>query len=507
MNNGTLPPCGPEIESVSEAELDAMSSILNCERSLLRDVDCSIKENIIAMNSMSKSEILSRLAEIGNKSLFKMFVDLNMPFLLSEATTSREFHTIIFNCIKIDSTKSFTSIMSNAKFSLNGPQAIVAACMNGSRRILQFMMRQKDDSQYSWEWKNFDGGSGYMLDFGRDPLSAALFLGTLNAISEGHLECLMILVANGVNISFKDYMLIKNAASVQGTEPFKILHCDVTVPDSAINEVLLLAIKNNNDSLVEYLLSLHYAYQVTVQSHLVYAINSNNDRLFDFIFERVNHEQLTIVILSQAASVGNAYILISLLKVSSKELVVSALCSFIANESLQHFVPIIASNIILNSDIVSKALLHSVKASSLPMVKIFLNAETCNPSIATASFIEALMMDNAEILNEFFGKFVHLELLPQNRVSKTLSKLIEIKAWNSLKLFVKYYFSSDGFPKVKFISKIILTDQVEIANIAAKNGAKFPQSELFNIHDKNMRVFVMSMISKDFIKSQSEKVR
>lgn len=505
LKNVTPPPIGAEVESFSEAELDTMATILNCDRSNLRTIDASIKKRILAMRNISASEILSHLAEIGNKSLFEMFVDANMPFILTEATSSRDLHAIIFNCIKIDSIYSFANIMLETKFSLNGPQAIVVASMNGSHEILQFMIDQKDNSDYAWEWRSFDGGNGFMFDFGKDPLSAALFLGALKAISGSHLECLRILVANGVDISFKDYILLKDAVSVQGTKTFEILFNDSLVPNSTMNEVLLLAINNSNVSLVEYLLSLNYTYQIMIQSHLVFAINSNNQRLFDVIFERVNPEQLNSQVLSLAASVGNAEIFISLLKASRNELIVSALCSCIANENLQHYVPIIASSIKLNSDIVAQALLHSVKARSLSLVKLILNEESCSPSIASPSFIEALMIDNVEMSIEFLGKFQPSALISQNILSKTLSKLFEIMAWKSLKLFVECYFSSPGFPKAKFISQLILTNQVEIAKIAAEKGANFPKSELIYVRDEEMRAFVMQMIAGDINKSQIKK--
>lgn len=502
-------PYEAEIASVADADLDSMASVINCDKALLKNYDVTIKKRVIQMKNMSKTTlILNHLAEIGDKSLFELFVDSNFSFILSETVTSRDFHNVIFDCIKIGSMNSLVNIMLHNKFPLNAPQAVVVASMNGSHEILQSILDQKNNLNYVWEWKSFDGGNGFMLDFGCDPFSAALFLGSLKAISENHLNCLRILVSIGVDISFKDYILLKKAASVDGCEAFKLLMTNINVinvPDSVMNEVLLLAINNKNEVLVKYLFTLDYAYVITIQNHLVSAINSSNKNLFDLIFARVSQSELNNQILSQAASVGNTEIFVSLLKGSGKELVVSALCSCIANENLQHFVTEIVKNISLTSEVIAQALLHSVKARSLSLVKLFLNNEGCVSSIIPASFIEALMTNDVEIPVEFFKKFNRNDLIKPNLISKTVSKLFEIEAWNSLKLFVKNYASFQDFPKTNFVSKIVLTDQVEIARIAAEKGVHFPKTELIKIRNEEMRTFVMHMISEDLNKSQLKK--
>ena len=65
------------------------------------------------------------------------------------------------------------------RYSLNAPQAVVVAAMSGSEDILQFVLNQQSSLDYAWEWRSFDGGDGFMLNF---PFSASLLFGALKAI-------------------------------------------------------------------------------------------------------------------------------------------------------------------------------------------------------------------------------------------------------------------------------------------------------------------------------------
>lgn len=504
FKQATPPPPPPLIGPGGAADLEVMSNVINCSKERLRMYDVSIRERVVALkNIITRTKILSHLADIGVKSLFELFVDSNISIILTEITSIHNFNSVAFGCIKIDSINSLLNIMLNIKYRLNAPHAVIVASINGSHEVLQYVLEQQNNSDYAWEWKSFDGGDGFMLDFGIDPFSAALFLGSLKAISCGQLDCLKILVSNGVNVNFKDYMLLKESTSVQGSETFKLLYNAANnISNLLMNEILLLAIEKNNDSLVEYLLTLDYTYKVNVHNHLVSTINCNNTKLFNMILPRIDSITLNGQILSLAATSGNVEIFIELLKVSSKSLIIAAICNSITNESLNHFVPHIISNIPVDSEIVAQALLHSAKVRSLPFVQLFLGHEACDQQSVETPFIEALFANDAYIVNEFFKKFSPDNLIHPNLISKTVTKLFEVKAWNSMKIIVENYFESSNFPKRNFISMLIITDQVEIAILASAKGAKFLQSELVKVRNDEMRNFVIQTIGKSQIKSR-----
>lgn len=502
-------PSPPLIGPGGEADLEVMSTVINCNKELLRIYNVSIRERVVALrNIATRTKILSHLADIGDKSLFELFVDSNISIILTEIISSHDFTSVAFDCIKIDSINSLLNIMINIKYRLNAPHAVIVASINGSNEVLQYVLEQQNNSDYAWEWKSFDGGDGFMLDFGIDPFSAALFLGSLKAISGGQLDCLQILVSNGVNVNFKDYILLKESTSVQGHETFKLLYnASNNISNSLMNEILLLAIEKNNDSLVEYLLTLDYTYNVNVHNHLVSTINCNNTKLFNMILPLIDSTTLNGQILSLAASSGNVEIFIELLKVSCKSLVIAAICNSITNESLNHFVPHIIRDISVDSEIVAQALFHSAKVRSLPFVQLFLGHEACDQKSVETPFIEALIANDADIVNEFFKKFSPDNLIRPTLISKTVTKLFEIKAWNSMKIFVENYFESSNFPKRNFISILIITDQVEIAKLASAKGAKFLQSELVKVRNDEMRTFIIQAISAENLSKRQIKCR
>jgi hypothetical protein len=500
------PPSSALIKCGSDADLDTMSLVINYDKERLRAFDVSIRERVVELKNVeSKTEILHHIANFGVKSLFELYFDSNIASIISEINVIRDFNSVAFDCIKIDSTNSLVNLMLNLKFRLNAPHAIVVASMHGSYEVLRYVLEQQNCPDYAWEWKSFDGGDGFMLDFGSDPYSAALFLGSLKAISGGHLNCLKILVMKGANVSFKDYMLLKNSTSIQGSEAFEILlNVSTNISNSLMNEVLLLAINMSNHALVEYLLSrLDYTYNINIKHHLHSAISSNNARLFDLILARVDSSSLNGQTLRLAASIGNVEIFIELLKVSSNELVLSSVCNCITNEALNHLVPHIYNAITLNSEIVMQALLYSVEARSLPLVQLFLNHEVCDLSVVCVPFVEALYANDSSVVNEFLKKFSPKDLIHTEWFSRTISKLFEVEAWNSMKIFVENYFESANFPKRNFVSNLILTDQVEIARIAAEKGAIFPQYELGKISNNEMHAFVIQRIAtQNLSKSQ-----
>ena len=181
--------------------------------------------------------------------------------------------------------------------------------------------------------------------------------------------------------------------------------------------------------------------------------------------------------MSEAAFAGNPEILIALLKLSSTELVFSSLPSCISNPKYNYLVQPITSALELNSEIITRALVLSVKVQSVELVRIFLRLESCNN---LAGFVEALYLNNVDILNEFFevSTLNYNSFIRAKDIPAVLNTIFELKAWNTLFIFIQKYFSNSDFPKHYFITIIVETDQVEIVRFIATNGASFSKTLL-----------------------------
>ena len=109
------------------------------------------------------------------------------------------------------------------RYSLNAPQAVVVAAMSGSEDILQFVLNQQSSLDYAWEWRSFDGGDGFMLNFGSDPFSASLLFGALKAISGGHIDCLNIIISRGLDATYNDFLLLKESTATKNIDIFRLM--------------------------------------------------------------------------------------------------------------------------------------------------------------------------------------------------------------------------------------------------------------------------------------------
>lgn len=345
-----------------------------------------------------------------------------------------------------------------------------------------------------------------MLDFGKSPFEAALFLGSFKAISGNHLDCLKILKNYGPNVSFKDFLLLKKSATeCIDSSAFEILSYDIVIPESVMHEILIMAINSKNESLVNHILSLNRTYNLEIQTHLIPAIISQNKRIFEMISSNFESFKPTNEILSIAASAGSAEIFVELVKISDNDLILTALGNCISNTSLQHYVPLIIENIILSAEMISHGLIHSVKVRSSDLVKIFVANDGCVATMVHSSFLGALLSNDTELFGPFFSKFNASDLIKSCDISRTATTLIGIKAWKALKIYVENYLTNPNFPKTKFMSLIIKTDQVELAKYVVNQGGRISQSELINVTNKEMREFVMHTISEDLSKSHMKK--
>lgn len=505
----------PLIEA-SEVNLAEMAANFNCQTSQLAKIKPITLERINPhiSSSSSRVSILNLIARHRDNDLFELFYTENAALIMSEVKTQNEFHDVVFNCIKMDNINAFFNVMISPKFPLNGPQAIILASVHGSIKILEFILQQRDVADYQWVWKHLDGSDGYMLFFGPDPLSAALFFGALKTIQNKNLDCLQVLIGANVDLVFKNYELLKEAANQGNLDIFTTVHSSITtsIPDSIMNDVLLIAIKKNDGIMVNYLLALQYDYRIKFQQHLLSAIPTKNPVLVEAIMHLVPAvltEEINSNILNVAADSGNVDIFLSLVKVSSSEVILSALCSCILNERYHQYVPLIGTVVKLTSDQVSQALIHSVRIGSDDFVELFLSESKCTVITAKPAFMAAMESNCRGILLCLFTyKFKKAELLnmrPKN-LTAVIEKLFENQAWESLSFFVENFLDAPDFPKYLFMAIIMETDQVKIAQQAVEFGFVFPQSKLADVKNARMRDLVLSQASVNSLaKSQQVK--
>ena len=237
--------------------------------------------------------------------------------------------------------------------------------MSGSEDILQFVLNQQSSLDYAWEWRSFDGGDGFILNF---PFSASLLFGALKAISGGHIDCLNIIISRGLDATYNDFLLLKESTATKNIDIFRLMLSISSdrnpIPIIVMKDILLLAIKHDNVPLVDHLLSLKIKYGLKFEIHLSSAIITKNKEIFDLIIQRLPSSGINSKILSEAAFAGNPEILIALLKLSSTELVFSSLPSCISNPKYNYLVQPITSALELNSEIITRALVLSVKVQS-----------------------------------------------------------------------------------------------------------------------------------------------
>ena len=210
--------------------------------------------------------------------------------------------------------------------------------------------------------------------------------------------------------------------------------------------------------------------------------------------------------MSEAAFAGNPEILIALLKLSSTELVFSSLSSCISNPKYNYLVQPITSALELNSEIITQALVLSVKVQSVELVRIFLRLETCNNLAVRPGFVEALYLNNVDILNEFFevSTLNYNSFIRAKDIPAVLNTIFELKAWNTLFIFIQKYFSNSDFPKHYFITIIVETDQVEIVRFIATNGASFSKTLLPGIKNREIHALVQKAVMDDCIDKKTK---
>ncbi len=257
--SSSTPDIGVSQTSLKDSDATYIASILNCEIGDLRGFDILSLQRVVSFKDLKKSVLLANLADLGDWALFEMFFDRNLAIILTEINCSRDFHNVVFSCIKIKSLNCFFNVIHNCscKYALNAPQATVVASIFGCADILKHILENQESNDYLWEWKHFDGGNGFMLKFGTDPFSASLLLGSINTIIGGHMECLNILAANGLDVSYNNYLLLKEAAPYCNVEMFQLIcgRTELRIPIPVMKEILLKTISYGNEQLVEFILS------------------------------------------------------------------------------------------------------------------------------------------------------------------------------------------------------------------------------------------------------------
>lgn len=494
------PGIGSHETVLKESDVALIASILNCDEAIVRGLEITSLQRVPSFKGMKKFAILSHLTELGDEQLFEVFFEANLATILTEITSSREFHTVVFNCIKIKSFNSFFNAMHNRgrKYALNAPQAVIIASMVGCEEILQFVLNQQESSDFLWEWKSFDGGDGFMLNFGNTPLSAALFTGGVKAMSGGHMNCFNLLINKGLDVTFNDFSILKEAAANSNIEFFHTLFYTVSnIPSSTLREILLIAISHNNENLVENLLKSKLKLNLQVHEHLSAALSSRNERIVNLILSSVNLDGIDSKILMQAASVGNENNFIALLKVAKPDVILSSLCNCIFNTNYNHFVPRIIAEIELSPEMISLALVHAVRVSSIDFVRAFLEHKSCNGVSVKAGFSEALNSNDAQVLNQFFTftKFNQSSLIRPRDISSALDVMFELKAWRTLRLFIEKFYTLPEFPKHKFVAMILETDQVDIVKFIAQHGAPFSKTLLAQVTNSEIHEFVSKILT------------
>ena len=483
---------------VADLNIRELARVLNCEPDQLMEMNLDNLKSLATFASSPSANVLSRLTDIGDLALFELYFKENMALILSEVKTTRDFHAVIFNCIKIKSMNSFFNITITPKFPLNGPQVVVFSAMYGSIRILKFILDQKESvnhNDYDWTWKNIDGSSDIMLNFGKDPLSAALFLAALKTISNDHLNCLLLLIEANVNLEANNYYLLKESAVQPNLDSFIMIldHTTSPIPISIMNEILLLAIKNNNEVLVNHLITLNYAFNVLTHVHLIPAISTNNPSLFHTILALIKVRDFDRSVLIHAADSGNDEIFLAIAKLSRREIVLNLLFSLISNARYHRHVSLIHDNVALSTGMCSQVLMQAIRIGSGEFVDMFLS-----PKVAfKAAFSIALESNNMAVIEPFFAKFKDSELLvsSEKKLTTLMNTLFELKAWNSLHVLVSKFFNVREFPRHLFLAMIMETDQVEIAKTASTFGVAFPQCTINDIPNVKMREFVLSQTS------------
>ena len=491
------------LPALAEADLniEQLAGQLNCKPDQLMHMDLNTLKRLATFTSLPHVEILGKLADIGDLALFELFFLENARSIMSGVTTNREFHAVVFNCIKMNSLTSFFNVMLEPKFPLNGPQAVLFASMYGSHEILRFVLEQVDSPDYDWSWRSIDGSSGYMLAFGTEPHSAAVFLGAIKAIKHGHIKCLEVLIEAKVDPTSKDYLLLKETAKQPIFEIFSLIYGSISsIPVQDMTDVLAIAIQANNEILVSHLLTLEYNYNIVVNVHLMAAISTKNPVLFGTILSLITTPHIDGNVLNQAAASGNEEIFVALIKLSKREFILIALCNCILNEQYHHFVPLICDAVTLNAEMITQGLVHSIRVGSVEFVNIFLKKAISSEVPVKSAFIAAMESDNRNIIQSFYVKYENdSDLL--NTTGKSLNalmeKLFERKAWNSLHEFVIRFFLSEQFPRQLLLAMIMDTDQIEIARTIASYGVTFPHYAASDIKDEKMREFVLSHSSKN----------
>lgn len=495
--------------SITESEAVEFASLLKCSTRQLSSIEESTLRmlNLKDLSNASRLEIISKISKLGHIRLFELYAENNLSNILSELKNSRDYHALIFSSIEAKSLNIFFTIINKQIFILNAPQALVFAAMSNSQDILKFIIENNSNSNtdFEWVWNASDRKEGFMNSFGPDPFSAALSLGASRCIQAENLDCLNLIISSGLDVTYREYWLLKESAVCKNCRMFEVLSqaCAETIPKSILNLVLIQAVKSENLSLIECVLNfdVNLNLDTGTGSTLIDAINTNNLKIFEAVFSRISHNEINAKVLNTSAEVGNFEIFVALIKVATSDLVLTAVCSCIANIKYQHLIPFILENAQLSTDIMAQGLTNSVKIGSKDLVFLFLQKNECTRENSASAFKEALLFDNYEITYAIVAKFGATFLIQKISVPKILDILFNCKAWNSLTILAEYFFELPSFHKQTFISKIILTDKVNIAKIAAKKGARFCYSELINVSDTEMRTFVTQMLRDNFNKS------
>lgn len=499
------------IELLQSSGINAieLSAIFKCEPEnllIISNIDTLAKLKDISPSD-SKINILKHLAVVNDRGLFELFFQNNLE---SIATFNSDWSNdlinlgvVIFNCAIVDSVSSLMEVLKIfekfyiVKRFIKASDAIIVASERGSANILQLFIDKRFDERCDWEWRKPDR----MAQNGNDGFSAALFLGAKKTIENGHLECLDILIKSNVDLSWNKFNLLAVAAKTNNIQCFDMVY----IPSSAIfenssgnyymNSALKTAINFNNEDLAIYILSLDYDYSLFTENHFAKALSHNNLNIIMVLLSKLSVGVLLVEKLRDfAISVQSE----ELFKVILKRLQYFRTCNFlfeyISNPEYYNFIRIIVENTVLAGKDISKGLLKSIEIGSTELIELFLSQTKRGSNIVKNGFVASLHSNDINLILTFVKHYENLKdliNLEPNSFSNLISKLFEDQHWTAIRFLVQY-FQNPNFPHNLFMSSIILTDQIDIAQTAFKLGGTLPDIDLSTIKNEQMRILISS---------------
>ena len=320
----------------SDSKTEELAKIFKCSPVDLSAFDADKLEKIYSFKFSSYLQMIIQLEEMQDCALFDLFFMRNFDKILSVVTNPHELHDIILSCIKIDSVESFNHWILNSMSIFNVPIAVVYAAKFGCTKILQFILLNKMDFphfQYENEeylklnlvshvslsniyeeelGLNSELDNFYRMEYSFNHLLGSLFFGALQAIRYSQFECLNLFIKKQEKPSYQNYLLLKESTNNPNLIFFTFIYESIEepIPESFMKDLLIVAVKNDNEAVVNYLLSLNYKYKVNVNSHLIPAIENKNPSLVKTIlelipFKHIRSNILNCAILSQNDEIFN----------------------------------------------------------------------------------------------------------------------------------------------------------------------------------------------------------